>query len=382
MKQKIIGSGKLQFQRRLDLFFGKILCFMLYPTTFFRLKNNEIKDISIVKLSGIGDGILLLPLIKKIKEQKKIKIKVICGRENYPIFEGINFIDEMVVFDILNKNIFVNFIKILKIMFKKTDYGIDFSQSSFYSTILTYLSSKRCSGFYNEKMGFFRNSLIKDKIKYKEKEHVIFNFFNLAEKTNIKYEKENITLIKPVFSERDYNSVKNLINYNNVVGIHPCNVLNYRAWPKEYFKEVISYILKNYKYQVVLMGSKSEEKLVEDLYNLFEPEEKNNVINIAGKVSIKEAMALISRLKLFIANDGGLMHIAASFNIPTIGIFGSDTPIRYAPFNNESFSFYSSSRCSPCNKPQDYSWKKCDNPVCLNRIKPKNVISKINHLLK
>ena len=44
--------------------------------------------------------------------------------------------------------------------------------------------------------------------------------------------------------------------------------------------------------------------------------------NLSGKTTISDLMSYISLLDLFITGDSGPMHIAASFNIPTVSIFG------------------------------------------------------------
>ncbi len=39
----------------------------------------------------------------------------------------------------------------------------------------------------------------------------------------------------------------------------------------------------------------------------------------------------MTRLKLFIGNDSGLMHIAAAAGAPTLGLFGRSRADEYAP---------------------------------------------------
>jgi hypothetical protein len=61
----------------------------------------------------------------------------------------------------------------------KTDYGIDTTQSSYFSTILNYLSSRRCAGFSDDWMGLKRK-LIDYKVKINGEQHMLFNFSNLS----------------------------------------------------------------------------------------------------------------------------------------------------------------------------------------------------------
>ncbi len=46
------------------------------------------------------------------------------------------------------------------------------------------------------------------------------------------------------------------------------------------------------------------------------------VHNWVGKTSLRESMALLSTLDVFVGSDTGLMHVAAALGVPTITIFG------------------------------------------------------------
>ena len=47
-----------------------------------------------------------------------------------------------------------------------------------------------------------------------------------------------------------------------------------------------------------------------------------NYKNLVGNTNIQELINIISSLDLFITGDSGPMHIAASFQVPTVAIFG------------------------------------------------------------
>lgn len=259
--------NKLPIQAIIDSIVGRILCFLLYPTKFFRNKlKKEIKSISIIKFSGIGDAVLTLPLIKKIKEQKKARVRVICGKELLSIYEGINFIDEVFIIDISNKNIFVNLPKYIHLMFNKTDYGIDTSHSTRFTMALNYLSSKRCSGFYNKNLGFFRNAIIDYKIRCDPNKHIIFNFLDLAKEIDIKYNEGEISLTRLKYSSKDINKINNLLGKQEYIGICPFHELEYKKWPIQYFKEVVSFLLEKYRYKILIIGDKRQKRRSRRIY--------------------------------------------------------------------------------------------------------------------
>jgi heptosyltransferase-3 len=54
-------------------------------------------------------------------------------------------------------------------------------------------------------------------------------------------------------------------------------------------------------------------------------------IDLAGRLTLPEAAAVLARAVLFIGNDSGLMHLAAAAGAPTLGLFGPTPSAEYAP---------------------------------------------------
>ncbi|MDE2515599.1 MAG: glycosyltransferase family 9 protein, partial [Rhodospirillales bacterium] len=54
-------------------------------------------------------------------------------------------------------------------------------------------------------------------------------------------------------------------------------------------------------------------------------------IDLVGRLSLPQAAACLSRARLFVGNDSGLMHLAAAAGTPTLGLFGPTNAAEYAP---------------------------------------------------
>ncbi|HXR87325.1 MAG TPA: glycosyltransferase family 9 protein [Stellaceae bacterium] len=59
-------------------------------------------------------------------------------------------------------------------------------------------------------------------------------------------------------------------------------------------------------------------------------------LDLVGKVHLLTAAAVIKRSALFIANDTGLMHLAAATGTPTLGLFGPSPIDQYAPWGSHT----------------------------------------------
>ena len=96
----------------------------------------------------------------------------------------------------------------------------------------------------------------------------------------------------------------------------------YRTY--QYWLEVISIILKKYKrINIVLVGSKNGLIYTQPIMSKF-PE--GQVIDCVGKYSFKETAKIISKSKIFMGCDGGLMHVANCFQRVLVPLFARLEP--------------------------------------------------------
>ncbi len=251
------GLKKFRLQRNIDDLVGPILSYFLLSIKRRRKIPEKIRKVCVIKLSGIGDAILTLPLLKKLKEKGK-KVLVIAGNENACVYQNQPFIEELITFDIkkINPIRIMRFIRKMKA--KKIDVVIGTSQTAHFSAIVSCLIGKFCIGFSNPKTPA-RNKLYDMLIMLNPKRHMIFAFLDLAAPLNINFKPEKISLIKLPFSSKEARKINRIVKKSEkLVGLHPCSVFDYREWPKERWVKIIEYLIKKYKFKVLILGSKDE----------------------------------------------------------------------------------------------------------------------------
>jgi heptosyltransferase-2 len=71
-------------------------------------------------------------------------------------------------------------------------------------------------------------------------------------------------------------------------------------------------------------------------------------LNVIGKTSVRQMMALLAASSLMITNDSGPMHVAAAFGVPTVAIFGPTDHTTTSPWGAHSQIVRHPVECSPC----------------------------------
>ncbi len=71
---------------------------------------------------------------------------------------------------------------------------------------------------------------------------------------------------------------------------------------------------------------------------------------MTGKTSLIELIYLLQKSKLCIANDSGIMHLAAAVETAGIAIYGSTDPYATSPVRTNWKLLINKQECAPCFK--------------------------------
>jgi ADP-heptose:LPS heptosyltransferase len=135
-----------------------------------------------------------------------------------------------------------------------------------------------------------------------------------------------------------------------LVAIHPSGGRTIKQWPVERWRELARRLQEERGATVVVTGGAGDRALARALgEGLPRP-----VIDLAGRLSVAETMAVIGGMDLFLSPDTGPMHMACAMGTPSVAVFGpsaaeryssaalSPTPARHLVVRRELW-------CAPCN---------------------------------
>jgi ADP-heptose:LPS heptosyltransferase len=114
-----------------------------------------------------------------------------------------------------------------------------------------------------------------------------------------------------------------------MIGLGPTASWERKAWPAQNFIETyhaIEKIVPGCK-PVIFSGSSDAERLAAAAIQTSLP----GAIMMPGTLSLPLLAACMARLRLFIGNDTGLLHLAAASGAPTLGLFGRTRADEFAP---------------------------------------------------
>jgi heptosyltransferase-2 len=158
-----------------------------------------------------------------------------------------------------------------------------------------------------------------------------------------------------------------------IIAVAPGSVWATKKYPQRYFKEIIEKLIDK-QLSVVLIGGKEDFDICEDL-NLS-PDDYT--FNLAGKLTIPESTAVISKCRLLVCNDSAPTHMGVSAGIPVLTIYCSTVPeFGFYPYNEGSIVLsYDNLECKPCGI---HGHNECPEKTfdCANLLNPSVVLEKI-----
>jgi ADP-heptose:LPS heptosyltransferase len=278
--------------------------------------NNKLpQKIALLLLSGIGDMIMATPIIRTLKEKYPYHCLTIFyygGKINQEILENNPFVDEIINIDSSSK--FRKFIQ--------DSINYEFVYELFYFSYknLTYLEYmfRQCNIIFSK--------------------HILEIFLSNEEE-------EKAKLFLKVFK--------------NPIAIQTKSSKFMKDWPISKWESLVR---RNKNYTFIHLGDNSAHNI-------------KGTVDMRGKTTIREAIAIIKFSKLFIGIDSFMAHACAAVNTPGIVLFGPTSKVDLGHSSNINIS---KNICiPPC-----YDFKCTLNKKCMNDIDVQDIENEIKNILQ
>jgi len=190
--------------------------------------------------------------------------------------------------------------------------------------------------------------------------------------------KDNLEKAYPKLIGSDYEEIKTKFNLpKDYIVVSPSNShnkkksLNYRAWSHKNWKELLSLFPEDKK--ILVIGAKGEEAFFEPLKPYGA-----NIIDLVGKITIPQLIAVLKNAKALVVTDTGTAHIASAVNTPVFCLIGPTPHEQTGPYKTP-FNYVeilsANLECSPCYKTK--IMEECKDNICMKNIKPEDILNRL-----
>jgi ADP-heptose:LPS heptosyltransferase len=122
---------------------------------------------------------------------------------------------------------------------------------------------------------------------------------------------------------------------------------------------------------VVLTGAPGDLPQIEKVIARMQ----EHAINLAGKTTLTQLIALLERADLLISGDSGPLHMGVACSTPIVGIYGPTNPSLGGPVDPAATVLRSGIWCSPCYNARDTADCPFYTTQCMKNILPAQVFA-------
>jgi ADP-heptose:LPS heptosyltransferase len=338
----------------------------LAPTPDFR----TLKRILIIRPGGMGDMLMLLPMLHAIREHNpNVIIDIVCETRNFEVLELAGLTDHAMLYD-------GNPIRFLRSL-HRADYEvvIDSEQFHNFSAVIAWLSGAPVRvGF---KINPTRLSLYTHLVSYDIDGYEMDQFENLLRPFGVSLDHQHLHGVLGASDTRLQDRIpadaKPLIDKGRIIVVAPGSSNSYKQWGPEKFAEMITR-LNQTGCSFILVGGKHDVSK-----DVALRARADTLVDCCARLSLMETAAILNSATVFVGCDSGLTHLTTALGKPTVAIFGPSDSGKWNDDHAQHVVVRKNLPCSPCSI---FGYNKlCRDVPCMSNISVDDVVTAVTTLL-
>lgn len=293
---------------------------------------SQLNSICILRLSAIGDVCNAVSVVQSIQRQyPAAQITWIIGKVEAALLDGLPGV-RFVVFD--KKQGKAAYLQLRQTLKDECFDVLLHMQVAFRANLASLcINAHKKIGFNWHAAKELHALFMRHRIEPAPRSHVLDMFFQFAKAIGVT---EQTIGNKPSWqipiAEADEEWARAQLaatGNDRVLIISPAASKAERNWLPERYAAVADYAVEQ-GFAVVLCGSPTELEL--NLCQAILEQAKHKIVNLTGRTSLKQLLALLKHGSLVLAPDTGPTHMAVAVGTPVIGLYGHSNPGRTGPY--------------------------------------------------
>lgn len=335
-----------------------------------------VRKILFIKFWGIGSIILSEPALRWLRQRyPEAEIHYLTFAHNRGLFELIPWVQRVHTLPFSNPIAVLLRTLYLRRTLRRQRFDLVLDAEFFanYSTLLARsLGAARLTGFVRE--GGVKGSILDIGVPFAGGLHTAAQFLNLVQMGASSADLPAYPRLH--LKGNGYNGRRSPERPYIVMNVNASPLAVERRWPREQFVRLARALLRDGRFDLVLIGSSREQRYVTAVEEAVAAPAR--VRNLAGRQTLVELAHLLQGASLLISNDSGPVHMAAALQVPVVAFYGPETPVRYGPLVSKKLVFYRNLWCSPCMTVDNAKTVNCINRLaCIKEIDTDEVVRKV-----
>lgn len=313
------------------------------------------KRILVLRYRFIGDTILTVPFLRNLRRaEPDAHITWVLAPGSSEVVHGIPYVNEILFWDPptihadsrSTHKTFGDKLGFVRELRARRFDKVYVLKRSFGSAVLGFLSGARARiGFSTEG----RRLLLTKGVPYRKDQHEVQNFLDVLRADGVPVVDDHL---ESWLSAEEEAFAASFFRDNwvapedTVIGIHPFAANATRGWHMDNFIELARLLQEKTGARILFFGGPRDLEAMPSVRDGL----PTPPIEAVGNTTLRQTMALLKRCNLLVCNDSGVMHLAASLQVPLVALFGPQSPVKFGPWGKGCRVIYRQFPCSPCRQ--------------------------------
>ena len=290
-----------------------------------RLLDNFNRILVITKFAYLGDTIVATPFLRELhKAAPQASITLLAGPGVPALMQGCPWLQEVIPYNRKKSGGFCKNAELIRSIRAGSYNAVFVLNRSLHSAFVTAAAGVPMRiGFNTE----YRGPLLTVRVAYDWNQPEWASNLDLLKNVGVDPEdglpelwisQEEREAARAMLASHGVNPASLLITIHP--GVHDPET---RSWRSDRFAQVADRLIRERKARIIITGTSEERETAEQMAR----EMRFTPIQLAGETTLRQTMALISLSRLWLGNDGGMLHTAVALGTGTVGIYN---PAKYA----------------------------------------------------
>jgi lipopolysaccharide heptosyltransferase II len=337
----------------------------------------SIRSILVVRLYFVGDVLLSTPVLAALRQTfPAARITVLIKKRAREILFGNPNVDEVMEYDAVERYHSPRWSLRLarELRRRRFDLAVDLTGDLRSSWLLFASDPGFRVGVNHAGLGF----LLDRRIPYRADGPVVDHLVSAVEAVGARLPGEAAP--RMYLSEEERVRAHSILSGVKIesgdayVALAPGANWPFRRWPAERFGQLAAFARDGLGLPSVVLGSPDDGAIGDAVVG----SSSGAATSLVGRTTLRTLAAVSAGADAFVGNDSGPLHVAASVGTPVVGLFGPNTPERFAPRGAPSRVIWPAYACSPCSQ------KRCVRPEdpCMSVITVDEVYRALEDLVR
>ena len=287
-------------------------------------------ELCLIRLSAIGDTCHTVPVVRAIqKAWPETRLTWIVGKTEHGLLQGLDGV-EFVLFDkSRGRRAYLDVRR--ELSGRRFEILLHMHASMRANLVSLQVAANTRLGFDRARGRDYQWLFCRNRLTATPRTHVMDGLFEFPAALGI--EREELRWEIPVAdTDREF-AASQIDDGAPSLIVSPCTgqrFRNFRNWSMDRYAAIVDYAAEQYGAKIFLTGGPTD--LERDYGRGIVELARTEVVNLIGKTTLKQLLALLERSSVVLCPDSGPAHMATAVGTPVVGLYATSNRHRTGPY--------------------------------------------------